>query len=68
MTAEMGVFCILEGVETAAEFATLRALGGRYFQGYFLGRPAVERLEDDATILARLRGADLQTERMVKSA
>ncbi|MDG1407768.1 MAG: EAL domain-containing protein [Octadecabacter sp.] len=68
MTAEMGVLCILEGVETAAEFVTLRALGGRYFQGYLLGRPTVEKLKDDATILARLRGADWQTESILKSA
>lgn len=58
MTAELNVICILEGVETAAEYATLRDMGGQYFQGYLLGRPMLDHLEGDATILARVRDAE----------
>lgn len=36
---ETGSKLIAEGVETAAELATLQALGVRKVQGYFLGRP-----------------------------
>lgn len=36
---ETGSGIIAEGVETSAEFATLRALGVDRVQGYFLGRP-----------------------------
>ena len=68
LTAGMGVICILEGVETAAELATLREMGGRYFQGFLLGRPTLERLNDDATILARVQVAELSQESARKSA
>lgn len=68
MTAELGVLCILEGVETAAEFATLREMGGRYFQGFLFGRPTLDRLDDDATILARIRDAERTHERCMNSA
>jgi len=36
---EMGIVIVAEGIETQAEFDTLRALGVRYGQGFFLGRP-----------------------------
>lgn len=36
---ETGAELIAEGIETAAEFNTLRALGVRYGQGYHLARP-----------------------------
>lgn len=36
---EMGIVIVAEGIETQAEFDTLRSLGVRYGQGYFLGRP-----------------------------
>ncbi len=42
----LGVQCIAEGIETAAELQTLREIGIRLCQGYFLGRPAVEALPD----------------------
>ena len=45
---------ILEGIETAAEFAILREMGGRCFQGYLLGRPMLNQLGDNATILSRI--------------
>lgn len=37
---EMGTVLVAEGIETQAELDTLRALGVRHGQGYFLGRPA----------------------------
>lgn len=36
---EMGISLLAEGIETAAELEVLRALGVRFGQGYFLGRP-----------------------------
>jgi len=38
--AEQGAALVAEGVETAEELATLRALGVGFAQGYYLGRPA----------------------------
>lgn len=40
----LGVRCIAEGIETAAELQTLREIGIRLCQGYLLGRPAIEAL------------------------
>ncbi|MDH5833453.1 EAL domain-containing protein [Luteimonas kalidii] len=47
----VGSTLLAEGVETAAEYHTLRELGIDLFQGYLFGRPALERLEPvpDAT-------------------
>jgi EAL domain-containing protein (putative c-di-GMP-specific phosphodiesterase class I) len=36
---EMGMTIVAEGIETAAELETLRELGVRYGQGYFLAHP-----------------------------
>lgn len=36
---ELGAAIIAEGIETQAELETLRNLGVRYGQGYFLGNP-----------------------------
>lgn len=36
----LGVTCVLEGVETVAERDALLAMGARFFQGYLYGRPA----------------------------
>jgi EAL domain-containing protein (putative c-di-GMP-specific phosphodiesterase class I) len=36
---ELGATIIAEGIETAEELRTLRSLGVRYGQGYYLGRP-----------------------------
>jgi len=44
MANGMGVTVIAEGIETAAEAATLRGLGVRYLQGYHFGRPAIGAL------------------------
>jgi PAS domain S-box-containing protein len=47
--AEVGIKVIAEGVEHAAQVRTLEALGIRYAQGYWFGRPArAERLVDRA--------------------
>lgn len=41
---KFGIVIIAEGVETAAEYDTLRGLGIRYIQGYLLARPAFRAL------------------------
>nr|WP_222928062.1 EAL domain-containing protein [Luteimonas viscosa] len=47
----IGSTLLAEGVETAAEYRTLREIGIDLFQGYLFGRPALERLDTvpDAT-------------------
>lgn len=42
--ADLDTLVIAEGIETAAEATTLRALGVRYHQGYWYARPAIGRL------------------------
>ena len=44
MAEALGIGCIAEGIETAAELLTLKAIGIRLCQGYLLARPAVEAL------------------------
>jgi len=39
---EMGIELVAEGIETRAELEALQALGVRYGQGYFIGRPSPE--------------------------
>ena len=46
MLASLGLTVIAEGIETEAEYATLRALGIRYMQGYLFARPAWRNLPD----------------------
>ena len=41
---DLAIPLIAEGVENEAELATLRALGVRYAQGYYLGPPCLEGL------------------------
>jgi len=41
---KLGIVLIAEGVETVAEYHTLRELGVRYIQGYLLARPALQAL------------------------
>lgn len=41
MTRALGIGCIAEGIETAAELRTLRDLGITLCQGYLLAKPAV---------------------------
>lgn len=51
IASDIGSTLLAEGVETAAEYRTLRGIGIHLFQGYLFARPALERLEtvDDAT-------------------
>jgi len=44
MAEALGVRCIAEGIETAAELRTLREIGVRLCQGYLLARPATAAL------------------------
>lgn len=44
----LGVRCIAEGIETAAELQTLREIGIYLCQGYLLGRPTIEALPEPA--------------------
>lgn len=60
-TAPRSIEIVGEGVETAEELRTLRALGIRYAQGYFLGMPALLPqgvLPEAAAVIERLREAD----------
>ncbi|CAL4866433.1 hypothetical protein MMA231_00674 [Asticcacaulis sp. MM231] len=42
LCADMGLECIIEGVETEAQLATLMELGCRKVQGYYFARPMPE--------------------------
>ncbi len=44
MAVAMGIVIIAEGVESEAEFAALRDMGIRYYQGYLFAKPAIEQL------------------------
>ncbi|KTG16698.1 MULTISPECIES: EAL domain-containing protein [unclassified Guyparkeria] len=46
MCEEMDIRLIAEGVETRAEYETLREYGVQLFQGYWFARPAFESLPD----------------------
>jgi EAL domain-containing protein (putative c-di-GMP-specific phosphodiesterase class I) len=47
---DIGIDVVLEGVETEEEVETLRAIGGRFMQGYFFGRPTIEAMVPDSEI------------------
>ncbi|MDZ7603154.1 MAG: EAL domain-containing protein [Hoeflea sp.] len=42
LSSDMGLSCVIEGVETEEEMAVLRTLGGELVQGYFYSRPMPE--------------------------
>ncbi|QWC55839.1 EAL domain-containing protein [Erythrobacter sp. 3-20A1M] len=44
MARSLGIAVIAEGIETAAEYETLRVLGVRYLQGYHFARPGFREL------------------------
>lgn len=46
MCRDLGILLVAEGVETEAEFTSLRLLGLRYFQGYLFARPGLEHLPE----------------------
>ncbi len=39
---DLGIHCLVEGVETAAELATVREIGCHQVQGFYFGRPMPE--------------------------
>ena len=47
---DIGVDVVLEGVERIEEVEALRAIGGRFMQGYYFGRPAFEAMVLDSDI------------------
>ena len=47
---DIGIDVVLEGVERLEEVEVLRALGGRYMQGFYFGRPAFEAMVPDSAI------------------
>ncbi|QNE33408.1 EAL domain-containing protein [Sphingomonas sp. NBWT7] len=58
MFARMNITVVAEGIETVAEYRTLRALGVRYMQGYLLARPGfrvlpAHVLPDDVPVMLR---------------
>lgn len=61
MAGRLGIRLVVEGVETPGQFAILRDMGCRYFQGYLFGRPMpLDRLLQDLqskTGLAALEAA-----------
>jgi EAL domain-containing protein (putative c-di-GMP-specific phosphodiesterase class I) len=44
IAASLDITVIAEGIETVAEYETLRGLGVRYIQGYLLARPGFRTL------------------------
>lgn len=48
-----GMKIVLEGMETAAEVAALRSVGGRYMQGFYFARPLFEGITNAQTIFGR---------------
>ena len=59
LCAKLGITLIAEGIETIAEYDTLRALGVRYIQGFLLARPAFKALAQvvlpQTSALSRIR-------------
>jgi EAL domain-containing protein (putative c-di-GMP-specific phosphodiesterase class I) len=47
---DLDIKIVLEGVESWAEAAALRRIGGRFMQGFVFGRPAFEAIVPDAAI------------------
>ena len=50
---QLGIEVIAEGIETQAEFATMRELGANLFQGYYFARPQLEALPSVSGFEAR---------------
>ena len=42
LASDMGLRCVIEGVETEDELSALKKLGGRLIQGYYFSRPMPE--------------------------
>ena len=43
LTRSLNKECVVEGVETEAEYAAMKGLGARIIQGYYFGRPMVDQ-------------------------
>ncbi|MHC2018511.1 EAL domain-containing protein [Methylobacterium sp. CM6247] len=56
---QLGIEVIAEGIETQAEFATMRELGANLFQGYYFARPQLEVLPSVSGFEAREPRLDL---------
>ncbi|MCY0149536.1 EAL domain-containing protein [Hoeflea sp. G2-23] len=60
LSSDMGLGCVVEGVETSEELAALKKLGGRLVQGYFYSPPVpasqLERFLPQTTGPARMAG------------
>jgi EAL domain-containing protein (putative c-di-GMP-specific phosphodiesterase class I) len=67
---ELGVRVVAEGIENASELAAVRAQGADLGQGWYLGRPAAERVEVDRRLVleARTRVRDRTATRRRRSA
>lgn len=62
----LGVRCIAEGIETAAELQTLRDIGVDLCQGYHLARPMVEHLPEVVLSIASSELLDPGTEAIAR--
>ena len=47
---QIGFKVVLEGMERAEEVASLRSVGGRFMQGFYFGRPLLERVATNQEI------------------
>jgi EAL domain-containing protein (putative c-di-GMP-specific phosphodiesterase class I) len=54
----IGTRIVLEGIERAGEAEALRAVGGRYMQGYLFGRPRFEAIYAEQEIFGVGSGGD----------
>lgn len=62
MAGRLGIRLVVEGVETPGQFAILRDMGCRYFQGYLFARPMplemlLENLQSNAELAALQAGS-----------
>lgn len=60
---KFGIVVVAEGVETVAEYDTLRGLGVRYIQGYLLARPDFQALPPIALPNGRFNASALHRRR-----
>ena len=47
---ELGTKVVLEGVERVGEMEALRAIGGRFMQGFYFAKPAFEAIDRDPAV------------------
>jgi predicted signal transduction protein with EAL and GGDEF domain len=61
LSKDMGLDCVIEGVETNDEISSLRALGGNLIQGYFFSEPLAENHVDSFLKLYQIRNESTRT-------